>query len=363
MENDKGFLNFAVGPVMMAEEILEVGRKQIPYFRTDEFSSIMLENEKLLNEFLNTEKGSRVIFLTASGTAAMEATVMNIFNKEDKLLIINGGGFGERFKKICDIHELESEEIKLKHGEPLLRENLEKYNNKGFTGFLINVDETSTGVLYDMDLVSEFCKKNKLILIVDAISSFLADEYDMEKWGIDATILSSQKALALPPGLSFIIVNKKIQNRIYKNKVKSMYFDLENYLKNGLRGQTPFTPAVGILLQLNKRLKLIKEQGIGNIIKNTYNIATDFRNRIKDLPLEITSKSLSNAVTPIHPTGNIKPKEIFDILQDNYRIFACPNGGELGEKIFRIGHIGDITKEDNKILVEALSEILKKGDI
>lgn len=356
-------LNFAVGPVMMEGKILEIGAQQIPYFRTNEFSSIMLENEKLLNNFLKTEDESRVIFLTASGTAAMEATVMNLFNEKDKLLIVNGGGFGKRFKDICDIHELYSEEIKLNHGEPLLQKDLEKYNNKNFTGFLINIHETSTGVLYNMELVSEFCKKNNLVLVVDAISSFLADEYNVKKWGIDATILSSQKALALPPGLSFIVVNKKSQERIYKNKVKSLYFNLENYLENGLRGQTPFTPAVGILLQLNKRLKIIEKQGIDNVIKNASEIAIDFRNRIKALPLEITSKFLSNAVTPICPQLAIKPKYIFDSLKNDYGIFVCPNGGELGEKIFRVGHIGSITIEDNKRLVEALSEILKQGDM
>lgn len=352
-------LNFAVGPVLMEQDILDIGNQQIPYFRTNEFSKIMLENEKLLKKFVNASDDSRVISLTASGTAAMEASIMNLFTKNDKVLVVNGGSFGKRFKEICDIHEINSEEINLNYSEILTKENLEPYENKGFTGFLINVHETSTGVLYDMDLVKDFCKRNNLFLVVDAISSFLADKFDMQ--GINAVIISSQKALALPPGLSFVIIDDKAQKRALDNRVKSIYFGFKNYLEDGKRGQTPFTPAVSTLIQLNKRLKKINDASIEKVISEVAYIANDFRNKISGLPLDIASSSMSNALTPLRPKGNMAANEIFEYLKDNYDIFICPNGGDLSKKLFRVGHIGNINIFDNDTLINALKDMYEKG--
>lgn len=354
-------LNFSVGPVMMGAEILKIGSEQIPYFRTDQFSKLMIENETLMKKCVKAPESSRVIFLTGSGTAAMEATIMNVFNKRDKLLIVNGGTFGARFKEICDIHELLSEEIHLGHGEILTNQHLEGYEGKGFTGFLINVHETSTGVLYDMEIVRRFCERNNLFLVVDAISSFLADHYDMSEYNVNVTILSSQKALALPPGMSFVVLDKKAQEKVLKNEVKSLYLNFKNYLLDGSRGQTPYTPAVGILLQLRKRLQTIEEIGIDKAVEKVAFIAQDFRTKIKGLPLEIASESLSNAVTPLKPTGKMPAEEIFNYLKDNYQIYVCPNGGTLSKVLFRVGHIGAITEDDNDQLVNALFDMNKRG--
>ena len=140
-----------------------------------------------------------------------------------------------------------------------------------------------------------------------------------------------------------------------------MYLDLKSALKNGERGQTPFTPAVGILLQIHARLKQIENNGgVEEEINRISNIAKDFRERIKGLPFEIVSESLSNAVTPLHPL-NKSAHEIFLTLKDKYQIWVCPNGGEMRDKVFRVGHIGALSIEDNKKLVDAMKDMQKKG--
>lgn len=356
-------LNFSVGPVQMSEEIRTIGFEQIPYFRTIEFSELMKENERLIKKFVHASEQSRAIFMTGSGTSSMEASVINIFNSDDNILVVNGGSFGARFAEICKIHDIPYTEIKLEYGQILTIDELKQYDGKGYTGFLINMHETSTGVLYDMKLVSEFCKKNNLKLVVDAISSFIADEINMEELGITAIILGSQKALALPPGISIIILNSDATNIIKNNNVKSMYFNLKSYLTNGERGQTPFTPAVSILIQLSKRLKMIDEIGFANEQAKIANIASDFREKIKKLPFRVTSHSLSNTVTPLTHVGNVSAYKIFEILKDEYNIWVCPNGGELADKIFRVGHIGELTIDDNNVLIEALTDMQKRGII
>lgn len=381
----------------MDEQIRKIGAEEIPYFRTPEFSALMKENESLMNRFMKAGEGARTVFLTGSGTAAMEAAVINLFTKQDRLLVVNGGSFGARFVRICQIHGIPYDEIRLEAGKKLTKAHLAPYERSGdtgqgdfvqedswqddsgrkssrkdpstqkYTGFLVNVHETSTGVHYDMELISRFCRENRLWLVVDAISSFLADEFLMEKWGVDLVLTGSQKALALPPGIAAIVMNERTVKRVEESRVESLYFNLKDYLKDGERGQTPFTPAVGILIQMNRRLKAIEEKGLAGEQEQIKELAKDFRQKIKELPFQIVSESLSAAETPLAPTGKnadgspVSAYRIFEILKDEYGIFVCPNGGELAEKVFRVGHIGHLTKEDNQKLVDALRDMQDRG--
>ena len=354
-------LNFTVGPVMSCEEVRTIGAEQVPYFRTPEFSKIMFENENLMKKFAKADENARVVFLTGSGTAAMEAAVINVFDTKDKVLIVNGGSFGQRFVKICQIHQIPYTEIKLEIGKKLTQEMLDQYDGKDYTGFLVNIHETSTGVHYDPVMISEFCKKNNMFLLVDAISSFLADEFDMEKLGVDLMLTGSQKALACPPGISVIVLSEHAVQRGYEKTPQCLYLDLKEALKNGERGQTPFTPAVGILRQIHARLlEIEKAGGVEAETAKIASLAADFREKIKDMPFEIPSESMSNAVTPLHPL-NVSAYKIFETLKDEYHIWVCPNGGDLAEKIFRVGHIGALTTDDNTSLVEALKDMQNRG--
>ncbi len=354
-------LNFTVGPVQSCEAVREIGYEQVPYFRTPEFSEIMLENERLMKEFAGAGEGARAVFMTGSGTASMEAVVMNVFTGADKLLAVNGGSFGHRFVELCMLHGIPFTEISLLPGEPLTADRLAPYEKKGYTGFLVNVCETSTGVLYDMEMIADFCKRNGIFLAADAISSFLADPFDMEALNAGVMITGSQKALACPPGISVIVLSAEAVERIGKNPTKCMYLDLKNALKNGERGQTPFTPAVGILRQIHVRLKEIKNSGgAAAEQKRIGAIAADFREKVKELPFEQFSGAPSNAVTSLQPLHG-SAYGIFTRLKDEYGIWICPNGGDLAETVFRVGHIGMLTEKDNTTLVEAMRDMQKRG--
>lgn len=346
---------------MSSEAVCAIGAEQVPYFRTAEFSATMKENEALMTQFTKAPEGSRVVFITGSGTASMEATVMNVFTPADKVLVVNGGSFGHRFVQLCEIHDIPHTEIALEMGHKLTAEHLAPYEGQGYTGFLVNLDETSTGVLYDINLISQFCHRNNIFLVVDSISSFLADPFNMQALGVDVMITGSQKALACPPGISIIVLAPQAVERVCSREVKSMYFNLKDALKNGERGQTPFTPAVGILRQINARLKEIEAAGgVETENQRMAALAADFREKIKDLPFTIVSQSLSNAVTPLHP-HNVSAYDIFLKLKDEYNIWVCPNGGDMADKVFRVGHLGALTPADNTTLVAALNDLHEKG--
>ena len=353
--------NFTVGPVQAEQHILDIGKEQVPYFRTAEFSELMLENEKLMLEFCGATEGSKAVFMTGSGTASMETAVINLLTPSDKALIVNGGSFGQRFVELCTVYGVPFEEIKLGLGEKLTEEKLSQFNPQNYTAFIVNAHETSTGVLYDLKLISQFCKKNNLLFIVDAISSFLADELNMAELGVDAVIIGSQKALACPPGISILTLSPRAVELAYKNNPKCYYLNLKFALENQKRGQTPFTPAVSILIQINKRLKTIKENGgVSAEIAKVRNSANYFRNEIAKLPFEVISQAKSNAVTTLHPL-NASAEDIFETLKNEYGIWVCPNGGEMKSKIFRVGHIGALSKEDYDALLDALKDMQNKN--
>lgn len=354
-------LNFTIGPVMSGKTVLEMGSCQIPYFRTTEFSELMLENEHLIKKYAKAPGDSRVLFMTCSSTGSMEAVIMNCFSDRDKVIVINGGSFGARFVQICKIHGIACTEIKLQCGQKLTEKRLNEFDGKGYTGLLVNVDETSTGVLYDTKMIGDFCKRNNLFYVCDCVSSFLADPFDMEACGANVMITGSQKALACPPGVSIIVLDRFAINRVLVSDINSLYFDLKDALKNMDRGQTPFTPAVGILIQINARLHEIESTGGAEAEINRVALqADDFRRKIEKLPFEYVSESPANGVTSLHPI-NGNAYEIFLKLKDEYGIWICPNGGELKNTVFRVGHIGALTLEDNTKLVSAFEDLKAKG--
>lgn len=351
-------INFTVGPVQSSDIVRTIGSKQIPYFRTTEFSAIMLENEKIVLKFANAPEGARAVFMTASGTGSMEATVVNVLTRKDKVLIINGGSFGQRFVQLLQMHQIPHTEVIPPFGDTVTEEQLFVFENCGYTALLVNIHETSTGVLYDAEMLGRFCKRNGMLFIVDAISSFLADPFDMKTLCADVMIAGSQKALACPPGVSIIILSQRAICRVNSNNPNCMYLNLKTALENQARGQTPFTPAVGILLQIHERLKEIEKAGGADYeINKAAMLAQYFRRRITGLPLKIFSSRLSNAVTPLHPL-TISAYTIFEKLKNEYGIWICPNGGELRDKVMRVGHIGELSTEDYDILISALENIL-----
>lgn len=353
-------LNFAVGPVPSNEAIKAIGAQDTPYFRTPEFSKTMLENEQILCDLANAQKGSRAVFLTASGTGAMEAVVMGILDPEkDKALIVDGGSFGHRFRQMLELHHIPYDAIELEPGSSLTRVDLDAVNGN-YTAFLVNLGETSQGVLYDADLIADYCRKNDLFLIVDGISSFLADPFDMSKIGANVLITDAQKALACPPGVAPIVLDPYAVKRVNEIEQQCMYFDLRDLLKNQERGQTPFTPAVTILLQIHEQLKHIAENGgAQTAVDECHRVACDFRARLaaEGLPLEMRLDAPSNAVTYITVDPKLHAEELVSIMKDEYGIWLCPNGGASSDTSFRVGHIGTHPLSDNALLIAALKDV------
>lgn len=351
---------FTIGPVQMYPSTTTVRAKGFPHFRGEEFSQVVKKNLKKLSEYLGNPMENATIYLACSGTGAMEAAVENCATSLDKVLVVNGGGFGHRFYELLKYHHIPCDSLNLKWDETLTKEHLLPYENKDYTMLFVNLHETSTGQLYDIQMLSEFCQRNNMLLIVDAISTFLADDYAMKKWGIDLTIISSQKGLCLSPGMSVVSFSPRMIERINKNpKPASIYFDFKDYLINIPRGQTPYTPPVCIMYELKDMLELIeKEGGIQARLNSVQQRASYFRKRATELGFILPPYPLSNLLTPLY-FEDLDAEKIIRELAKRYQIYVNPCGGELAHKLFRVSHIGNTDLADIDDLLEKLTLVVK----
>lgn len=351
---------FTVGPVEMYEETLRIMGEQEPYFRTKEFSEVMLRIERRMLQMMNAPVGSRFALLTSSGTGAMEAAVVNLLDpSRDRALIIDGGGFGKRFASICEKHRIPFDTVVIPFLEgDLSREMLDRYAGGGYKALFVQGCETSSGRKYDLDMIGDFCRQHDLLLVIDAVSAFLTDEMDMARQGIDLLFTASQKALALAPGLAPVICSVKAVEAIMKNEARStFYFDLVDYFGDQRRGQTPFTCAVSTVLALDQRLEHIERRGIVSEVAEHERRALRFREAIAPLGFTLPKISLSNCCTPlVFPSENAQ--NVYRDLRQQHSITLCPSGGAMKNRLLRVGHMGNLTDADFEKLVKALKEVM-----
>lgn len=347
---------FTPGPVPIEKHILDLGAQQLFYNRTQEFSQLTNEIVEGLGYVFQTSGETAI--LTGSGTAAMEAAVLNFLGASDHVLIINGGTFGQRWCDLCQVHSINHSELKVEAGDDVDIDLLaETISQTKYTALLINAHETSTGHLYDIEAIGRLARKSGLLFVVDAISSICADRFLMDDWHVDVALLSSQKALALPPGLAFVAMSAKAQSLLMKRRPKTLYLNLQNYIINQQRGQSPYTPAIGLYLQLHQRLRDIKQETLDVIVNQHNEMANRFRNAITSLGFETLATRPSNALTAVVCKRN-KAFEIVQTLRDDFHIEVAPSGGELKYKIFRVSHMGAIKNLDVDSLISALKKIV-----
>ncbi len=348
---------FTCGPVQMYKCTRDIYQKPYIHFRTKEFGNLVKDNLKEISKLIGNSKEYSLIYLASSGTGAMEATVANCMNKEDKALVINGGGFGARFCELLEHHAIKHDSINLEWNETLEEKHFLPFEGKDYTAFFVNIHETTSGQLYDMKLIKDFCKRNNLFLIVDAISSFLIDNYNMDENGIDVTIISSQKGLCCSPGIALVSLSKRMIEKLDKNGGTSFkYFDFKDYLSNIDRGQTPYTPPVLTMYEIQAFLKVIDEIGVDNYLKSIEEKSLYFRKRAKELGFTIPEYPLSNMLTPLYFEDDIA-LDLINLLKDEYQIFVNPCGGKLANKLLRVSHIGDTSIKDIDYLLEVLVKV------
>ncbi len=355
------------GPVPISNEVLIEHGRPLMHHRSPEFSKVFTEVTDKLKKFMQTS--GDVFVLTSSGTGAMEAAVTNAFCVGDKVLVVNTGNFGERFKKISNIFGLVVMALDYEWGEAANPADIKKLldENPDIKGVMIQQSETSTGVLNDIEAVSKIMKNHPALLIVDAISGIGASDLKVESWGLDIVCGGSQKALSAPTGAAFISVSQRAWQQIEKSNIPKFYFDLvaaKKYVDKN-PPQTPWTPGISIIVAMNKALDMFFEEGMEAVHERHRVNALAVQKACEKLGLECLVKNPASrgvSVTSLKVPEGIDGKILTKTMRVKYGVTIAGGQGKLTGLIFRIGHLGYVGIFDVLIAITALEFALKEQD-
>lgn len=348
------------GPSPVPYFVRESLAKEIIHHRTDEFQEVLKEVHEGLKRIFCTE--NPVLIFSSSGTGAMEAAVCNLFSPGDKVVAVCGGKFGERWAEIAKSFSLDVIEMNIEWGTSPSPVVLSKIldENKDIKGVLTTHCETSTATVYDIQAISDVLKEKNALLIIDAISGLGQDVLPADAWGVDVVVSGSQKGFMLPPGLSFISLSKKAQEAVKNSNSPRYYFDLNKALKSYEKNDTPFTPAVSLIVALKEAVEAINKEGIRVRWERFKRMAQAAQEAAKAMDLKIFSKRPSSSVTAICTPQEIKSTEIVKILRKKYGLSIAGGQAEVKDKIFRIAHMGWINEQDLIACFSLLEKVLRE---
>lgn len=352
---------FTPGPTPVPENIMLRMAKSIIHHRNPEFKEIFAElNENIKYLFQTTQD---VFTLTSSGTGAMEAAVANVINENEKAIFVNGGKFGERWGQLIKTFGGIPVEIKKDWGDPPtvdeIIELIKKYPE--VKAIFLTHSETSSGTITDIKEISRAVHQfSDALIVVDGITSVGAIELKMDEWDLDIVLTGSQKGLMIPPGLAFIAVSERAWKKINQTENRTFYLSLKRAKKALESGDTPWTPAITLIIGANEALKMIKQEGIENVWKRHSRLAEGIRIGVKALGLNLLSKSPSNAITAVLMPDGIEFKKFNDALKYEFGITVAGGQENYKGKLFRISHLGYYDDFDMISMISALEFALKK---
>ncbi len=349
------------GPIPVPETVRQVMAAPIIHHRTPQYRKVFQAVSERIKKVFMTQ--NTVYTVTGSGTSAMEASIVNFHSVGDEILVVDGGKFGERWTDIGKAYGLKPIVIKNKYGEAVNPKEIEEAlkKNPNIKSVCVELCETSTAVLQPIKAIGEIVSKTPALLIVDAISGLGADRLETDNWHVDITVTGSQKALMLPPGLAFFSVSPKAKERSKTSNIPKFYLSLSLFEKALKDWDTPFTPAISLVLGLEKALDQIEKEGLDNVFKRAAELGDFTRQQLKAIGLEIFSKAPSSTCTAAVVPAGIDGEALVKIMRDEKGVTLAGGQGEIKGKVVRIAHMGSITKQDLiegiKVLEETLNEM------
>ncbi len=347
------------GPTPLPPQVCEAMARPIIHHRTPQFQAVLKEATEGLKYVFQTVND--VFILASSGTGAMEAAVANLLSSGDTALTIQGGKFGERWTELCQAYAVNTEVIDVEWGKAVEPGEIQKRlkANPKIKAVFTTLCETSTGVTNDIEAIGKVIKDTGAVLVVDAISGLGAIDLPTDAWFCDIVVSGSQKGLMLPPGLGFISVSPKAGKLIEAAKSPKYYFDLKKAKKALDKVDTPFTPAISLIVALNESLKMLKEDGLENVFTRHRKMADATRAAVKAMGLELFAPAAaSDAVTAVKVPQGIDGEKLVKTMRDTYNVTIAGGQDELKGKVFRIAHMGYIEEFDIIVAISCLEKVL-----
>ena len=347
--------NFTPGPTPLPDLVLQTMAEPILSHRSSDFSQLMTRIVKGLKYVFQTKQ--TVLPLTASGSGAMEAAVVNLFSAGDRVLAIRSGKFGNRWVELCQTFGLNTEVFDVEWGQSVDPQEVRTFIDKHgpFKGMFATDSETSTGALHDVKSLGEIARESECYFIVDAVSGLCANKFQTDDWFVDLALTGSQKGLMVPPGLSFIAVSEAAWQAIEKNNHPSYYFNLLKARKALEKGLTPYTPAVSLLMGLSGALQIIEEMGLSKI-RTIHEInAQTTRAGVSALGLKLFAHTPSNVLTAVIMPDAIDGTAVLKTIKNDCGVMIANGMDHYKGKVIRISHLGyDIVPSDMLFALSAL---------
>tara|TARA_B100001939_G_scaffold143272_1_gene124048 strand:- start:3123 stop:4271 length:1149 start_codon:yes stop_codon:yes gene_type:complete len=351
------------GPTPVPETVLKaLGRHPIGH-RSGDFQEIVRRTTEQL-QWLHQTSGD-VLVITGSGTAAMEAGMINTLSRGDRVLCGDNGKFGERWVKVARAYGLDVEVIKADWGQPLdpeaFRRALEADTAKQIRAVILTHSETSTGVINDLQTICGHVKAHGTALtIADCVTSLGATDVPMDAWGIDVVASGSQKGYMLPPGLSFVAMSDRAWEAYERSDLPKFYLDLGPYRKTAAKNSNPFTPAVNLYFGLEAALEMMQSEGLEAIFTrhSRHRAAAQAGMKAIGMPLFAAEGHGSPAITAVAPEG-IDAELLRKSVKERFDILLAGGQDHLKGKVFRIGHLGFVCDRDVLTAVSAIEATLQ----
>ena len=351
------------GPTPVPETVLKaMGRHPIGH-RSGEFQAIVRRTTEQLKWLHQTS--SDVLVITGSGTAAMEAGIINTLSRGDRVLCGDNGKFGERWVKVARAYGLDVEVIKAEWGQPLdpeaFRAALEADTAKTIKAVILTHSETSTGVINDLDSIARHVKAHGTALtLADCVTSLGATNVPMDAWGLDVVASGAQKGYMLPPGLSFVAMSERAWKAYERSDLPKFYLDLGPYRKTAAKDSNPFTPAVNLYFGLEAALEMMQNEGLEAIFARhaRHRAAAQAGMKAIGLPLFAAEGYGSPAITAVAPEG-IDAEQLRKEVKSRFDILLAGGQDHLKGQVFRIGHLGYVCDRDVLTAVSAIEATLQ----
>jgi len=353
---------FSPGPTMLPQDIMLSMAEPIIHHREAEYKRIFQEVREGLRYLFQTK--SEVLVFTSSGTGAMEGTVSNLLSSRDKALVIRGGKFGERWGEICKAYGIEVKPIDVEWGEAvdpeLIAECLK--GDPSIRAVFTQASETSTGVMHPIKEIAEITRSyEETVVVVDAITGIGVFDMPMDAWSLDVVVSGSQKAIMLPPGLSFVALSEKAWRLVDRSNLPKYYFDFRQELTSAEKNQNTFTPAITLVIGLRESLRRIRQEGLEGVFVRHDLLARATREAVKALGLELlAAESPSNALTAVKIPEEIGASEIKNRFFEEFGITVAGGQDRAKGKIIRIAHLGYYGRLDMIMVISALEMLLKE---
>jgi len=347
---------FTPGPTDVPTEVLIEMAKPMFHHRTGRFKEMFAQVNDGLKKILMT--GNDVLTVAGSGTAGMEAAIACAVPRDKKVLVSDGGKFGERWVKVARKYGLDVDELKLEWGTGLQADTVEQKLAGGEYGAVVTVySETSTGTACDLEAIGRVVAKTDAILIADCITAAGTLPLKTDAWNVDIVGAGSQKAFMLPPGLAIVSVSEKAWRCIDDVEAPLFYLDLKAYRKKVVDNDTPYTAPVSLIRGLQVAVDMINEIGIEKVWARTAMLAKATRAAAEEMGMKLFSRQPSDSVSALlYPDG--VDDGFRKALQARYGCSIAGGQEALKGKCCRISHMGYVDPLDTLGLIAAMEYTL-----